>query len=68
MFTKSLIVYVIAMLTIVLFADATEGGRSTVCVITKCVILLYFHWVHRCRPANFRCPVKVNGHNSVRDN
>jgi len=44
----------------------TVNVRSTVC--DNCLILFHFRSVHRCRPANFWCPVKVNGHNSVRDN
>jgi len=56
-------VEVTAMITSILRRSDRRLTCAALCVITKCLILFHFRWVHRSRPANFWCPVKVHGHN-----
>jgi len=61
-------VEVTAMITSILRRPDRRLTCAALCVITKCLIFFIFV---RCTGADrrtFWCPVKVNGHNSVRDN
>jgi len=46
-------VKVTAMITSILRQTDRSIRCAALCVITKCLILLHFRSVHRCRPANF---------------